>query len=278
MAKEYEHIYGDQQANMNLDGFVKMMTDFHEQGRLVIASFHAQTFQSDEITLDNAYFALTGLTYDKFNSLTHLVNKAYDIIDVSKIDDFEQDAYTSFKCTWNGEDVECCLKIVDALNNGLAFEDVRKLLDAQNHPEGYLEDVLELVAEFHQDGVEFAKYAEPIERQLQKEAILGDLREHGATIVGEQHVDEWNNMLDGVTELSYNFFQCSDKYDCLEIVAALNEGYDFDIVAEILEDQNHSSNDIPYVVRDVARLCDRGEDFSNYIQTRELDDRGIEIQ
>ena len=165
------------------------------------------------------------------------------------------------------------LEAIDALNNGSSLEEASQLLDKY---EDAKRNIVPYVAELCDRGQEFADYIQ-IGKQHQKEAIFADLREKGAAIIGEQYIDEWNMMLDGVTDRAYEYLHCSDKYDCLEIVAALNAGYDFEAVSEILEAQNHSANVGLHIADDAASLCDRGKDFADYAREQEFGDIGREI-
>jgi hypothetical protein len=53
--------------------------------------------------------------------------------------------------------------------------------------------------------------------------------------------------------------------DCLELVEALNNGDDFDDVKEMFDKQEHDKDDW-IIMRDVERLCDRGDEFQQYVK------------
>lgn len=84
----------------------------------------------------------------------------------------------------------------------------------------------------------------------------------GSEVLDIKYREKWNQIVPIRLSDLYRGFQLGA---CLEIVEALNNGISFKGAKEIIEKQGHSGMSFVLVCSMVRAFCDRGSDFSEYV-------------
>lgn len=178
MAKEYQRMSGIT-FSKDLDDFIQQMMDFGEQGRLVEADFNGHIFHSDTITVDSAYLEVIGMSKDEYE----IADQEYEARRRDRMEDLRRDLLTElekrapkildeqYMSAWNDMmdkarvdeydwmNLGDCLAIVEALNSGCDFNEVKSILDAQDNNAGKGLHIADDAARLCDRGQEFANYA-----------------------------------------------------------------------------------------------------------------------
>lgn len=85
----------------------------------------------------------------------------------------------------------------------------------------------------------------------------------GHLILDEKYWEKWDEC---VPVRLGDLYKGMELKDCLEIVKALNDGFDLDVTKEIIYKQGHSGMSFGLVRAMVQAFCDRGNEFAEYVK------------
>lgn len=89
--------------------------------------------------------------------------------------------------------------------------------------------------------------------------------EKGKIILDEKYYDLWAEIVPIRLD---DIYEGMELQACLDIVKALNEGYEFETAKEIIEDQGHSGMSFGLVCSMVVAFADRGKEFVTYLDNK----------
>ncbi len=165
----------------NLESAVNVLLKHKESGELVCCEFNDAMLYSDTVTMDDAYKAITGMTFlehkemlkkqheriikeeEEFQALLPSLienwkQKARSILAEDKLDYWDRIVPIRASDLYRGMELDNCLDIVKILNNGGSFEDAKVLIDSQGHSGMSFSLVCAMIKEFCDRGEDFVKF------------------------------------------------------------------------------------------------------------------------
>lgn len=173
----------------SLDNMVKVLEHERRIGNNVYCIFNSHKFYSSDITVDKAYLEIHGKTKKEYtddlnkeleemrkllmnrrpkkediNTIKNkLKMKGHRFIYPEKYSLWDKYVDDSFKSIYEGMDVKATLEILEALDEGYAYEDIEEIMYYQNHSSMSYSLVLCEVAVFSKDGPNFYVYMKGLE-------------------------------------------------------------------------------------------------------------------
>ena len=166
----------------NIESAVKELNQHKERGELVYGEFNGQKLYSDKDDLDSAYLKITGKTKAEFDEAERIIHEEYQeqqrkhkeaIPELTKkwiekgntiLDEKYRELWA--KCVpirlddlYQGMELGNCLEIVEQLNNGKTIEEVKPLIENQDHSGMSFSLVCSMIISFCDRGLEFVNYA-----------------------------------------------------------------------------------------------------------------------
>lgn len=275
----------------DLDEVIKKMQLLHSENLRIQTSFNGHILCSDTITVDNAYLEVTGYTKDDYDRkleefkrkfdeerkaekaemMAKLPQKGREVLAEKYWSDWDTAVGKRVGGMYNGKDMEACLEIVEALNNGCSLDKAKTIIDNQNHSGASHSLVVSEVMAFCDRGVDFAKfvngpewtkkYEEAQAKEAQKAQDRKELLWYKSRgVLDEKRLDVWDAFVKIYSDRPNFNIQAFE--DTLEIVGVLNNGGTIDEALQVLEGQDLDSPHATWVIEHVANLCDRGEEFA----------------
>ena len=179
MDKNYEKIDG--WCSMSIDEAVKLLKQYHAEGKKVCMEFNGTMLYSDTVTVDSAYMDILGRTkaeheqymkewherqvreeeeyQKKIPELTkEWIEKGHAILDKKYWETWDECVPIRLRDLYHGMELGNCLDIVSALNNGCSLDEAKKIIGNQGHSGMSYGLVRIMVMTFCDRGEEFAKY------------------------------------------------------------------------------------------------------------------------
>lgn len=181
MKNEYEKIDAFIGFVGSLDEAVKMLQDYKACGKRAYLYFNGHKLYSDTVTVNGAYLEVTGKTkaeYDKIlkeqreiarreeaehkamiPELTkYYIKRGREILDPKYYDLWDKVVPARLNDLYKGMELDCCLEIVKALNDGCTLAEAKGIIDNQGHSGMSYSLVVAMVKSFCDRGVEFRKF------------------------------------------------------------------------------------------------------------------------
>ncbi|QWU14253.1 hypothetical protein SAMN04487895_101545 [Paenibacillus sophorae] len=179
MDKKYLEI--DFLVGSTIEGAVRELWDFRNNGALACGKFNGITLYSDTVTMDGAYKAITGKTKTEFDEAHQKVRedtekreaefkesipslteeweaKGRQVLDQDKWDYWDKIVPIRLGDLYHGMELGCCLDIVKILNENGSLDEAKREIDSQGHSGMSFGLVCAMVKEFCNRGVEFVGY------------------------------------------------------------------------------------------------------------------------
>ena len=177
--KEYKELTFS--AGCTIEEVVVKLLNCKENGELVYTKFNGHMLYSDTVTMDDAYLEIIGKTkaeYDKeqeewiedirrkeeehkarIPELTkEWVEKGHKILDEKYWTSWDECVPIRLEDLYHGMELKACLDIVEPLNKGCSLEEVREIIESQNHSGMSFGLVRLMVRVFCDRGEEFYDY------------------------------------------------------------------------------------------------------------------------
>lgn len=214
-----------------------------------------------------------------------LPEKGREILDEKYWDEWDRAVDIRVNDLYNGADLKECLEVVEAMNNGCSLEDVKAILDGQNHSGMSYGLVVREVASFCDRGIELLHYLYPeiaakdrakaliaakdkenAWRDGTKEEIRNGLCALGKSVLDAKYLNQWNKLVDH------------------KVKHAIHEGYDLQIAAYMIEILNNGGSVVDAkaivdvqswgmidmsdsIYAHVNKFCDRGQELMDYVHS-----------
>lgn len=200
MEKKYIAPVGD------LEETVTALQEAKEKGEHVYCKFNGYELDSDTVTMDSAYEAITGDTREVFLEKLEkerearvkeietrkeefaakaplLIEQGEKIIFPEKHSEWAEYIDISANGMYYGKDVEAALEVMEKLANGASMDEVKETFFGQGHSGWSEEIVRQVVTEFSSRGPEF--YEATIGRELSSEEkeSLDAMKERNAELM-----------------------------------------------------------------------------------------------
>lgn len=144
------------------------------------------------------------------------------------------------------------------------FNDQMLYSDIDDLDSAYVKITGKTKAEFDAERkAENDKYKE--DQRKHKEAIPELTKvwiEKGKSILDEKYLELWNKC---VPVRLGDLYQGMELGNCLEIVEQLNKGEELEKVKPLIENQGHSGMSFGLVCAMINSFCDRGKEFTTYV-------------
>lgn len=154
-------------------------------GLLAFCEFNGKTFYSDTVSLDSAYLELTNKSYFQFHKerntwLTEYerkeaefkacipeltkewIKKGHKILSEDKWKCWDEIVPIRLDDIYHGMELECCLTLVEMLNNNQPFSEIKLELERQGHSGMSSTLVYALIMEFSDRGKDFIGFIKGI--------------------------------------------------------------------------------------------------------------------
>ena len=165
----------------SIEDAVKELKRLNRYGVKAYIEFNGHNLYSDTVTLDDAYKAITDMTYSEFKKMledneekrklaekefqeklpTYIdmwIKKGRDIFNGDRLALWEKIVPIRLNDLYHGMELGNCIDIVEALNKDCSFDEAKKIIEDQNHSGMSFGLVCSMVKEFSDRGSEFVKY------------------------------------------------------------------------------------------------------------------------
>ena len=168
-----------------IESAVALLQDLRYRGLSVKGEFNGKTLYSDTVTLDSAFLAITGKTYEEAKAAEKLhqeklereereyqnslpskiqewVKKGAEILDHEYLTDWNKTVPIRAGDLYHGMELDASLEIIKSLNDGGTFADAKKIIDEQGHSGMSYSLVCAIVRVFCKRGNEFVDYLKDV--------------------------------------------------------------------------------------------------------------------
>ena len=179
MNKDYKEI--EFLCGWTIERAVLELLEYKKNGKLACGDFNGCTLYSDTVTVDGAYLEIVGKTKTEFDKSQEewrknlireeeeykakipelskeWIEKGHEILDKKYWSYWDECVPIRLLDLYHGMELECCLDIVEKLNNGCSLEEAKKIIGSQGHSGMSFGFVKAMVREFCDRGEEFSKY------------------------------------------------------------------------------------------------------------------------
>lgn len=179
MNKNYREI--EFYCGWTIERAVMELLEYQKNGELVCGDFNGHTLYSDNVTVDSAYLEILGKTKAEFDRdqeewrenyrkaeeeykaripdlSKQWIEKGHKILDEKYWSEWDKCVPIRLGDLYHGMELQCCLDIVEPLNNGCELKEVAKIMEDQNHSGMSWGLVRAMVRAFCDRGEEFANF------------------------------------------------------------------------------------------------------------------------
>ena len=141
---------------MDLDKAIEILLEAKKAGVSVYCEFNGHKLYSNNVTIDSAYLEVTGETKAEFErklqqqreeykreeeiakkaaleKVPEWIKQGEQYIYPQKQKEWEKCVKARVKDLYNGYEIDCALKVMEALSNGTSYEEVNNMIYEQNH-------------------------------------------------------------------------------------------------------------------------------------------------
>ena len=252
----------------NLEEVVNKLIELRNQGRHVKYKFNDTVLHSDDVTLDSAYYAVTGYTKDDYDRI------------VAKM--LEEDAKEEVEIEGNLDDklYEVVEKLIEYRNQGLHvrydFNGVILHSDDVTMDSAYLAVTGYTKEEFDR---KLREEEEAFNRQMEEEYIEADGSkdewiQEGYELIYPERRDAWNNYVENHIK---SIFAGVEIEESLKLMKLLDEGAPIIEVRRAMNDQNYSGYALEMIRRAILTFSKRGPEFYKQTAYKELSEEELDI-
>lgn len=179
MNKNYREI--EFYCGWTIERAVMELLEYQKNGELVCGDFNGHTLYSDNVTVDSAYLEILGKTKAEFDRdqeewkenyrkaeeehkaripdlSKQWIEKGHKILDEKYWSEWDKCVPIRLGDLYHGMELQCCLDIVEPLNNGCELKEAVKIMEDQNHSGMSWGLVRAMVRAFCDRGEEFANF------------------------------------------------------------------------------------------------------------------------
>ena len=182
MEKHLDKTYRDV-SNMvcSLDDTIELLLSMKNDGIKAKCCFNGTWLYSDDVTIDSAYVAVCGGTksevekrrkeeHEKYlreeaehkskipNLTKEYIEKGHKLIDEKYWELWDKCVPIRLDDIYHGMELDCCLEIIQAVNDGKPLREVKTIFYNQGHSGMSASLVASMVKSFHEKGEEVVKY------------------------------------------------------------------------------------------------------------------------
>ena len=170
-------------AGANLDEAVEMLLRMKEQGESVYCNFNGHKLYSDNVTIDSAYLEVCGKTkaeWDKemkerlenykkeeehakkvaIEKIPSWIEQGKKYIYPQKLNEWKRCVKARANDLYHGYELDSALEVMEALSNGMSFEEANQIIENQGHSGMSHSIVMGILINFCKNGPEFYESTE----------------------------------------------------------------------------------------------------------------------